>query len=568
MEAGKLAERSFGQYELEQLVGQDAFRFIYSAYDSEKNRHMLISVLRERYAADVSSRANYIDRARALSRIRHPNIATICDVGLMPSNLPYVAAEQIEGFTLADRLSKLANQQSPAHVIYALTLVRQIASGLSLAERLGYFHYELTPRHISLKNMTLKADASAVLVNLDVSPEFASEEIAADESYRQSYLSPEQLKNKEIDGRSHVFSLGIILFQLLTGTVPEKNRQFWPPLLRSLSSAGSALQKLRTDLTPETYALIDKSIRTRPGSRYLSLKEFVYGIDQAIAAEELQIHTSDLAEPRRPRPIYLAPLLLLLVCIMLAVTTWWISTGDALPSASILASSVSPMPSATSPASPQSSPSPTNPLNTVEQTATHIAVRSVTKNPVVDLTVFPSRVVSPSQSVVTVSVPNVPSRELQQTATPEVQITATTPPTEMPEIPTQRPEYRISVSSASLRQGPGTQFGVDGYLFESEEAVIIGKNNTPDIWYLVRTSDGRLGWISSTVGEPVEPTTLQNVALAATIPVPPPTFTPSPTATPIPTDTPTSPINRDDGNNNNDEEDERPKPKSTPTPPL
>ncbi len=568
MASSKIADNSFGQYELEQLVGQDAVRYIYLAYDSEKNRHMLISILRDNLAADENASTNYINRALALSRIRHPNIAIIYDAGVTTNNLPYVVSERIEGFTLADRLSQLAQQKSPAHVIYALSLVRQIASGLALAERLEYFHYELTPQNIILKSMTLKADDSAVLINLDVSTDFDQEERPDEDSDTDSYLSPEQLNNKKIDGRSHVYSLGVILFQLLSGTLPHKTKQNWTHAFQSLRSAGYALERLRTDLAPETYALVDNSMRTRPRSRYRSLGEFVDVIDQAIAAEDLQIHTSGLAEPRRPRPIYLAPLLFLLVCIMLAATTWWISVGNTSSSATIMAGGGSTSPTFASRHSRTSSPSPTVGLITVEETATLGTTKLVAKNPVIDLTVVPSRIPSKFQSIATASATSFLTREVQQTATPTVLVPATAPPTVEAELSTPRPEYRISVSSASLRQGPGTRYGVDGYLLESEEAEIIAKNNSPDIWYLVRTSDGRLGWISSSVGEPIGPTVLENITEAATIPAPPPTPTPSPTATPIPTDTPSPSSNINDDDNNNNDRPEKPKPKSTPTPPL
>ena len=568
MVSSKIAEYSFEQYELEQLVGQDAFRYIYLAYDSEKNRRILISILQDDFALHETSSTSYINRARALSRIRHPNIATIFDTGLTPNNLPYVASEHIEGFSLADRLSKLAQQESAAHVTYALTLVRQIASGLSLAERLEYFHYELTPRHIFLKNITLKADDSAILVNLDVSTDFAREEIPTYDSYAAGYLSPEQLNNKEIDGHSHVYSLGIILFQLLSGTLPHKVRRYSLHSFRSLRGAGYALQRLRTDLAPETYALVEKSIRMRPGSRYRSLGEFVKSIDQAIAAEDLQIHTSGLAEPRRPRPIYLAPLLLLLACLMLAASTWWIGLMNAPSSEAIVASIGSPSPTISSLVSPESNPSPTIALIAVEVTATAIVAKPVAENPVVDRTVAPSRVASRIQSFAVASATEVLTRDVEPTTSPTVLPSVIALPTATPELPTPRPQYRISVSSASLRQGPGTRFTVDGYLFESEEAEVIGKNDSPEIWYLVKASDGRLGWISYSVGEPVGPTSLENVEVAATIPAPPPTFTPSPTPTTIPTDTPSSPSNVTDANTNNNDQNEKPKPKATPTPPL
>jgi hypothetical protein len=111
------------------------------------------------------------------------------------------------------------------------------------------------------------------------------------------------------------------------------------------------------------------------------------------------------------------------------------------------------------------------------------------------------------------------------------------------------------------------RFDVNSYLMKDDRVVILGKNESPDLWYVVQTADGRIGWISATVGEPVAEIALDNVRVAATIPPPLPTYTATPTATPTPTVTPTlTPAGGSSGGGgNNDKQD---KPRSTPTPPL
>jgi serine/threonine-protein kinase len=569
MAVSKIAEGLIEQFELEHLVGQDAFADKYLAYDPETNRHVLISVLSEHFADDENYRKQYAKRCRALSRIRHPNIAAIYGFGETLAKQPFVASEQFEGFPLDDRLRRLAKQQSPAHVIYALTLVRQIASGLSLAERLGYFHYELTPRHIFLRNVTLKADDSAVLVNLDIPPQFALSGTLGDEGYNKSYLSPEQMNHKEIDGRSHVYSLGTVLFQLLTGKLPENGNANWQRRFRTTGSAGSTLKKLRDDLSPETYALVSKSMRNRPAGRHGSVSEFASALDQALAAEDLRIHTSALAEPRRPRPYYLAPLLLLLICLSLAFTIWWFNPGSPNPDSPSVANSANPSDAVIG--SISASPTPVQDLGKKSQITSPASAKSNNETSLPSPTLIPSQTASAVEPTATASSTSTLTREAQPTSTPSEQTPTAVPPTSTQIIPTPWPEYRISAGSASLRHGPGTRFDVVGYLLENETVTIIGRNRNRNIWYVVRTADGRTGWISASVGEPVGKTNLEDIAEAATIPAPPPTPTPTPTETPIPTETPTS---SDTGGNSGgsggggNDQDDKPKPKSTPTPPL
>jgi hypothetical protein len=104
-------------------------------------------------------------------------------------------------------------------------------------------------------------------------------------------------------------------------------------------------------------------------------------------------------------------------------------------------------------------------------------------------------------------------------------------------------------------------------LIEDDKVVILGRNESLDLWYVVQTADGRIGWISATVGKPIVEITLNHVRVAATIPPPPPTFTATPTATPTPTATATLvPAGGSSGGGGNDDKEDKPKP--TPTPPL
>ena len=295
------------QYRLDRHVGQEPFADTYVAYDLESNRHVLLGILLATFAEDNLFREQYENRTSALSQIHHPNIALIFQTGVTADERPYIVYEQVEGYPLADRLNRLAQQQTPAHAIYALRLIRQIATGLSLAERLGYYHYELTPEHILLRNVTLKSDDSVVIMNLDFPPGHQPRDTTNDSTYLTSYLSPEQINGREINGRSLVYSLGVILFELLTGHRPNQVQDRRHRSLRAIGLASTPLQRLRPELTSETYELVEKALRKGPRGRYGSVGEFLDALNQALAAEDLRIHTSDVGDPNRPRPIFLLP---------------------------------------------------------------------------------------------------------------------------------------------------------------------------------------------------------------------------------------------------------------------
>lgn len=557
----RFADKSIEKYELEQLVGKDASAETYLAYDPEFRRHVLISLLGSTYTENAIDRARYLKRVNSLAQIRHPNIANIYDSGETADSRPYIVSEHIEGFPLADRLNRLAQQQSPTHALYALTLIRQIASGLSLAERLEYFHYELTPKHILLRNVTLKTDDSAVLVNLDILPIQNHPSTAPGDTYRDRYLSPEQKRGKEIDSRSQVYSLGAILYQLLTGKPPDPIKSKWQRSLQANGSSATPLNQLRADLSPETCDLVEKSLRTRSSARYDSMSEFVGALDGALAAEDLHIHKTDLAEPQRPRPIYWAPLLMLVLCMSLAAALWWFTPGKSTNEPQTAASGGNPSELAIAINQGSSSSTPTRIISSASAVSTSAATR-------VTATIPNDTVVTSLPAAETVPKTSVPATtvltyEPLPTASPAQQPATIVPPAATTIPSTPQPEYSISVSSASLRRGPGTRYGVSSYLLRDETVVILAQSGGADKWYVVETADGRVGWISASVGEPLRSSDLESIENAVTVPAPPPTFTPTATFTPIPTETPVTPSVDNNGNNNQGD-----RPKSTPTPPL
>lgn len=554
------ADRLIEQYRLDHHVGQNTFADTYAAFDLETNRKVLLGILLATYAEDELFRQQYLRRTRALSQIHHPNIAIIYQTGVTLEDRPYAVHEQVDGYPLSDRLNRLAKQQSPAHAIYALTLIQQIATGLSLAERLGYYHYELTPKHIMLRNVTLKSDDSVVIVNLDIPPRHEQQDESSKANYRKRYLSPEQLNGREIDGRSLVYSLGIILFELLTGKHPDQVQAGRLHSFRTLIMTGRSLHRLRPDLTPETCALVEKAVRKGPRGRYGSVSEFLDALKIALVAEDLRIHTSNVKDPRRPWPIFLLPLLLLLICLTLAVSFLWIFPRS--PATASQFAGINNANALVTPGSGQVSPTATNAQKAAtptlpaqrKQSAAGRIIDASSTSPTIEPTATPTHGPTSTQT----STPTITGTP------PEPTVTKTNPTVPSP-TSTPRSEYRISVSSASLRFGPGIRFGVDSYLLEEDKVVILGKNNGSDIWYVVETADGRIGWISATVGEPAVEIALNSIPVAATIPVPPPTFTPTPTATPTATATLAPSGGSSVGGGNKDDED---KPRPTPTPPI
>ncbi len=529
------------QYRIEKKIKQKTFTDCYLAFDVEGNLPVSLEILQSTFMDDMGVVSQFKNRSLALTQIRHPNLAHVIKTGNSVDNSPYIVSEYIEGYPLTERLKQLERQQSPAHSIYALKLVQQITSALILAERQGILHYELTPDHILLKNVTLKSDDTVVVIDLGAPliEQSINREKMSDQA---SFLSPEQLDGKKIDGRSHIFSLGAILYALLAGKVnPGEPVSFRHKTIRQAARGKTALELSRENLAPETYALVDTCLQRNPTRRYRDLLQFSEALTTALIAEEKNVYLVQEPKPaRRPWPFMLTILLLIAVCLGFGALA-----ASNLPAMIFGTSAV---------AAPPIEPAAEGlaAVNLASKTPTATA----TLSPTVNATTVEKAVTAPQASATATQPPT-------NTATPASTETAVATTTFTP---TPWPSYRIISSSASIRSGPGVIYPAIGYVYEGEIISILAKSQNIPSWFNIETDAGLVGWISSTVGEPHTAYNPDDIEFAATIPAPPPpTATPTPTNTPIPTAT-TVGNNGGGGDDGNDGNPEPPRP--TPTPPL
>lgn len=556
-------------YKIQNLAGQDQFRDYYSAYEIDTGKPIMLAVLRQEYAEFDLFNKDYLHRTQSLTQIRHPNLMTYLQTGVLNDSRPYVAVEPVSGFPLSERLERLSQGQELAHATYALTLVKQITSGLVLLERLNLYHYALTPDHVLLKSVTVKNEGSVLVTDLDIPSQVPAEFLEQNESAR-AYLSPEQVAGHNIDGRSHVYSLGVMLHELLCGEVPDQPITPWSKLW-STFRGGSTLAQKRPNLAPETCSLVEQSLNKNPKRRFASLESFQRALDRALAVEEAPVHTLTAEPASPPRRTFMIPIAMLVVCIILGLLGVWFVPGLRTNPASseALASGELPTTSAaTETAQATSSPTP-------RQTATSLPSPTPTEEILLRTSTVEEKQINESPLVTELyespQPSDTPLPEVADTATATA--TATLPPTETPEATeVPKPAFRILTNSANVRAGPGTNYDPITYVYQGQSLEIIGRSNGDYIWLNVLTESGVPGWVAVEVGELDWPNDLLEIQIAATIPPPPtPTMTATPTNTPVPpTATPLSPSGSGDGGGDtgggNGGGSNRPR--STPTPPF
>lgn len=515
------------QFKVEQHLGATPYTDVYLAYDVDNDVYVSLHIVRAEWASAGDFNDRLISRAKAIAQVRHPNIARVYQVGITTTGVPYVAQEHIDGLSLAQRLEQLVQRQTPVNSIYALKLVRQLADALNLAERLTLGHYDLQPANVRLKNVALPDDDTVVLLDLFIPAGMRAPTPVGRNESAAAYLSPEQRAGKEITAGSHVFSLGVLLFRLLSGHLPSRPVSLTDTFAQTVFSRPTALERIRPELSPELKALVDRSLRRDSGQRYRTMADFTGALDSALAAEENRLGTpaGQPEEPRRRLAAFLLPILvmgLMLLAGAFAVRqfgVWSVAANGANVPPTVAPTALQPV------ASPTESVMSLDPVlaGTAEQGSQVILLEATTVTPA-------------SQATQTINSPS-PSPAISPTATP----TATTPPANTPS-PTPETFARIAFNAVNMRRGPGIVYPTIGTVVAGERLKIIARNaDAVNLWYLIMTEDDRTGWIAAEVLEPLDEASQAVIPEAATIP-PTPVFTatPSPTATlepatPIPT---------------------------------
>src|SRR5882762_6470796 len=321
-----LAPRArLGPYEILSLLGAGGMGEVYRARDTRLERTVAIKILSQ-LSYDPARKQRFEREARAISSLNHPNICTLHDISHQ-DGIDYLVMECVEGETLAKRLEK-----GPLPVDQVLKYGMQIADALDKAHRSGVVHRDLKPGNIMLTPTGAKlldfglakpAAAIASLVTMTATaakPSPATEEGTIVGTFQ--YMSPEQIEGKGLDGRSDIFSLGAVLYEMMTGqhAFPGKSQ---------LSVASAILEKEPTAIStvkPMTPPALDYAIRRclakDPEERWQTARDH--------ALELKWIGQSDSQAAGQPQRIgrawhrtgwLLSTLLLLL--IVAAVATWW-----------------------------------------------------------------------------------------------------------------------------------------------------------------------------------------------------------------------------------------------------
>ncbi len=277
--AADVPQRQVGRYLIRARVGRGGMASVYRAHDPSIGRDVAIKFLHATLAQDEECHARFLREARAAGSLTHTNIAVVHDVGEIEGR-PFMAMELIEGETLADVLER----RKTLPVREAMTIALQIARALDYAHAHGVVHRDIKPG-----NILMPAGGRGVKVT-DFGIAHLDDAITDASGQRTQvgavlgtpqYMSPEQAKGEKLDGRSDIFSAGIVLYQMLGGERPFRADSMVALATKIATEPHAPVHTLRADVPTSLRRVVDRCLAKVPDQRFATGAELAEALSKA-----------------------------------------------------------------------------------------------------------------------------------------------------------------------------------------------------------------------------------------------------------------------------------------------
>jgi serine/threonine-protein kinase len=307
------------RYELEKLVGTGGMSNVYCAHDRLLERKVALKVLHPHYTEDEEYVARFRHEARAVAQLSHPHIVTVIDRG-EDDGQQFIVFEYVDG----ENLKQLVERSGPLPPRRAVELALEIADALAFAHEHGLVHRDVKPQ-----NVLLTPDGAAKVTDFGIARSLDVEHGVTQTGTvlgTSNYLSPEQAGGKPTTPSTDVYSLGVVLYELLTGEVPFAGENFVAVAMKHINEPPPDVLEKRPDVSLRLAAAVDRALAKDPAERFGSMDQFAWELRQCLAelgdasTDRTFIAPSPVMRESRPHrvratrrrwPIYL-PLALLL----------------------------------------------------------------------------------------------------------------------------------------------------------------------------------------------------------------------------------------------------------------
>jgi eukaryotic-like serine/threonine-protein kinase len=264
-----------GRYRVDTRLGTGGMAIVYCGTDLLLRRRVAIKVLRDQFSADDDFIKRFSYEAQAAARLSHPNVVNVYDFG-HEGDAYFIVMELVEGETLAAMLR--GERRVPESV--AIDYATQVAAGLAFAHRQGLLHRDVKPA-----NILVTGDDVVKLGDFGIARAVSENAIGVTQPGMVmgsvAYVSPEQAQGRELDARSDLYSLGVVLYQMVTGRLPFNGETPVAVALKHVSEAAPALEPGRDGVSPALASIIATLLQKNPADRFASATELGRALREA-----------------------------------------------------------------------------------------------------------------------------------------------------------------------------------------------------------------------------------------------------------------------------------------------
>jgi eukaryotic-like serine/threonine-protein kinase len=266
-----IAER----YQVEELIGTGGMSSVFRAYDTLLERRVALKVLHEQFARD----GDYVERfgreARSVAQLSHPNIVTVIDRGEQDGR-PFIVFEYVHG----ENLKEIVDREGQLPLRDALGLGIQIGRALAFAHANGLVHRDVKPQ-----NVLLDEDGRARVTDFGIARSLDVEGLTITGTVlgTSNYIAPEQARGERVEAHTDIYSLGVVLYELLVGEVPYTGDTFVAVAMRHVNDPVPSVAERRPDVPPRIDWALQRAMAKRPEDRFEAMDDFVGELEACVA---------------------------------------------------------------------------------------------------------------------------------------------------------------------------------------------------------------------------------------------------------------------------------------------
>src|ERR1700710_495005 len=249
-----------GRFRLDEKVGAGGMSSVYRAFDPTLERWVAIKMMHRDITSDPDQLERFRREARAVAQLNHPHVVTVIDAG-EDDGTPYIVLEYVEGETLKDRIRRMGRLPVAEAVAYAI----EIARALGAAHARHIVHRDVKPQ-----NVLIDEEGSAKVTDFGIARTLDEEGLTDDGRVlgTTDYVSPEQALGQPVTGQSDLYSLGVVLYEMLTGEVPFKGENQVAVAMKHVREEIPDVQIKRPEVSAALASVLDTATAKRQEDRY------------------------------------------------------------------------------------------------------------------------------------------------------------------------------------------------------------------------------------------------------------------------------------------------------------